>query len=118
MKTIRTFADIEKLKEMGTIPIEYVTAIESEFLDWFEAEGTGESQKEFEMPQHTCMYHLEDNHDIAFLSNQILDIEYVEKEELEDCNYFRIGLMNDHEMNLVYFLEGTLEQRFEEWLER
>lgn len=118
MKTIKTMADLESLRRMGRIPLEYVNAIESEFLNWFEAEGAGESIMAFEMPQHACMYHLEDKNDTPFLSNQILNIEYVEKEELKDCTYFRIGIMNDHQMNLVYFLEGTLDQKFEKWLER
>ena len=110
--------DLERLKEMGRIPLEYVSVIESEFMNWFEAEGAGESLMTFEMSHHACMYHLEDNNDTTFLSNQILNIEFVEEEELEDCVYFRIGLMNDHQMNMVYFLEGTLDQKFEEWLER
>lgn len=118
MITIRTIADLERLKEMGGIPLEYLSIIESEFLDWFEAEGTGESLDMFEIPHHACMFHLEDNNDTAFLSNQIINIEYVEKEEFKDCHYFRIGLMNDHQMNLVYFLEGTLDKGFEEWLKR
>ena len=118
MIRIRRISEIERLKELGRIPLEYVKAIESEFVTWFEAEGTGESLIEVEMPQHACMYHLEDKNDITFLSNQILNIEFVEKEELPDCVYFRIGIMNDHQMNLVYFLEGTLEQRFERWLEQ
>lgn len=43
MKTIRTIKDLEKIKEMGRNTLEYVAAIESEFMTWFEAEGTGES---------------------------------------------------------------------------
>lgn len=43
MKTIRTIADIERLKEMGRIPLEYIKVIESEFVEWFEADGGGES---------------------------------------------------------------------------
>lgn len=72
MKTIRTIADLKRFKEMGSIPLEYVTAIELEFVDWFRAEGTGESLIIFEMQHHA---------------------------------------LNDHQMALVYFPVGTLDQR-------
>lgn len=118
MKRIRKITDIEELKEMGSIPLDYVTVIESEFITWFEAEGVGDSLDEFEMPQYACMYHLDDKHDTTFLSIQKVNIEFVEKEELKGCAYFRIGIMNDHQMNLVYVLEGILDHDFEEWLEQ
>lgn len=63
MKTIRTIADIEELKGMSSIPNEYVSVIESEFNDWFEAEGTDESPMKVEISHHDCMYHLEDQGD-------------------------------------------------------
>lgn len=118
MKIIRTIADLERLKEMGSIPPEYISVVECDFMDWFEAEGTGESLMMFEMPNHACIYHLEDKNDASFLLNQLINIEFVEKDKIKDCSYFRIGVMNDNVMNLVYFLEGTLDQKFEEWLQR
>ncbi|MFJ8065489.1 hypothetical protein ACIQYS_12730 [Psychrobacillus sp. NPDC096426] len=55
MKTIHTIADIEELIEMGSIPLEYVSAIESELSVWFEAEGTGESLMAFGLSDHACI---------------------------------------------------------------
>ncbi|WP_108672461.1 hypothetical protein [Peribacillus acanthi] len=117
MKLIQHLSDIEELKARGSIPIEYLKQIETEFLNWYEAEGMRESLTEFRLPTESCMYHLEEKEDTRFITSQMLNIEYVEKEELNDCTYFRIGLMNDHQMNILFFLEGTIDQQFEKWLQ-
>ncbi|MBG9550261.1 hypothetical protein [Cytobacillus firmus] len=118
MKIIQCIADIEELKSRSTIPLPYLNIIETEFFEWFEAEGNGEPIIAFRLPTHSCIYHLEDEQDTSFIANQILKIEFVEYETAADRKYFRLGLMNEHEMSLVFFLEGTIEQRMEECLKR
>jgi hypothetical protein len=92
--------------------------IESQFLEWYEAENNGESVTTFRLESHSCLYHLESKKDTSFISDQLLHIEFVEYETIEENRYFRIGLMKDHEMSLVYFLKGTIEQKIEGWLRR
>jgi hypothetical protein len=117
MKIIQTIADIEELKARSTIPFIYLKEIEAQFLEWYEAEGEDDELVKFRLPFPSCIYHLEDQEDASFIADHILEIEYIEKEETEECGYFRIGLMKGHQMSLVYFLEGTLGERFEQWLQ-
>lgn len=51
------------------------------------------------------------------LQNYVNDIEYVDIERMGGVKYFRIGIMQDHQMSIIYFLEGTLPYRTEKWLE-
>ncbi|MFD1734995.1 hypothetical protein ACFSCX_00315 [Bacillus salitolerans] len=118
MKMIQHISDIEELKARSSVPIEYIKEIESEFLSWYEAEETGETLIEFRLPTESCMYHLEGKEDAQFIVKQMLHVEYIEKEELVDCSYFRIGIMNDHQMNVLFFVEGTIDKRFEQWLQQ
>ncbi|PKG24282.1 hypothetical protein [Niallia nealsonii] len=118
MKIIKTLSDIEELKARGNIDFNYLKALEEEFINWFEAEGNGELLKSFRLPNWSCIYHLEEKDDANFIASQMLHLEYVEKESKDNCMYFRIGIMNDHQMILLYFLEGTFDSHFEQWLQR
>jgi hypothetical protein len=51
------------------------------------------------------------------LESCVNDIEYVETERMDGMKYFRIGIMQDHQLSVIYFLEGTLPYRTEKWLE-
>lgn len=116
MKQIQCIADIEELKARSNLPLPYLKAIESQFLEWFEAEGAGESITSFRLPNESCIYHVEGEEDTDFIFS-ISGLEFVEKEEAEGWTYFRIGLMNDHQMNLIYILQDTFDQKIEDWLE-
>lgn len=118
MKIIQTLSDIEELKARGNVDLNYLKIIEEEFINWFEAEGNGESLTSFRLQNDSCMYHLEEKEDASFISSQMLSIEFIEKESIEDCGYFRVGIMNDHQMSLIYFLEGTFDSYFEQSLQQ
>lgn len=118
MKKIQTIADIEELKARNTLPHSYTHVLEMQFVEWYEAEGTGVPYAAFQLPNHACIYHLEDETDTGIIMDQMLNVEFVEIEEVDGWKYFRIGLMHDHQMNLIYFLEGTLARKIENWLER
>ncbi|MFD2679255.1 hypothetical protein [Bacillus seohaeanensis] len=117
MKRIQTIADIEALKIQSNIAKSFLNVVELEFMNWFEAEGTEESLTSFRLPNHACIYYLEGERDTSFIANQSLFIEYVEKEVTDDCTYFRIGIMNDHEMSVIFFVEGMLDEQFEQSLQ-
>lgn len=116
MKIIQSIADIEKLKERSALPTKYIKIIEDQFLEWYESENEGEPLVSFRLPNHTCMYHLENENDGEFIYKQLIHLEFVDVEENEEVKYLRMGIMDDHQMHLVYVLEGTLEPSFEEWL--
>jgi hypothetical protein len=118
MKRIQTIADVEVLKGNINIPKDYLEIIETEFMNWFEAEGIDESLKSFQLPNHSCIYHLEDKQDTSFITNQILFMEYAEKETVKDCTYYRIGIMSDHQMIVAFFIKGTLDEQFEKYLDQ
>ncbi|UGB30587.1 hypothetical protein [Metabacillus sp. B2-18] len=118
MKMIQTIADIKELKAMNSIPLGYLKVIENELINWFEAEGECELLTSFRLPSYSCIYHLEDDKDGNFIEDQIINIEFIEKEVTSDCSYYRIGMMNDHQMSLFFFVEGTLSFKNEQWLLR
>lgn len=113
---IQTLSDIEELKARNILPLSYLQVIEKEFHERYEAESTSETITAFRLPHESCIYHLEQEEDEDFLLRHLKDFEYVETERLDGFMYFRIGVMNGHEMNLIYFLEDTLNSELEQWL--
>ena len=111
MKRIQTYADIKALKE-GNLPSFYTKEIEQLFLGMFKADGEGESLYTFSLPTHACIYHLNQSDDKHWLFGLMQQVEFIEVEE----KYFQIGIMEDHQMNIVYFLKGTFSEQIETWL--
>lgn len=99
MKRIQTLLDIEVLKSRESLPSGYISVIETQFIEWFEADGENDSLDIFELPNHACIYHLEES-DMKLIMDQITDVEFVETEEVEGWTYFRVGLMQDHQIGL------------------
>ncbi|WP_156505903.1 hypothetical protein [Bacillus sp. SJS] len=118
MERVTRFLNISELETKGTFPHLFIDIVKMQFLDWYKAEGTGESLEDFCLSSSSCIYILETEKDDQFLLQNLLDIEFVEREECKGCVYFRIGFMNDHQMNLVYFLEGSIGDRLEKWLQQ
>lgn len=116
MKRIQTMADVHALKAEEHLPSFYVEEIKNQFLTWYEAENEGESVDNFSLLNHSCIYHFDEEKDMQFIIDCIANVEYVEVENIEGQKYFRIGLMQDHQMSIIYFLEGTLPRRIEMWL--
>ncbi|WDH82265.1 hypothetical protein [Paenibacillus urinalis] len=117
MKMIQSIYDIEELEAGGNIPLSYISVVRTQFEEWYESDHTDECLTEFRLPAESCIHHLEEEKDAKFILDQLIHVEYVETEEVQDCRYFRIGIMTDHQMNLVFFIEGTLSSRIEQWLQ-
>lgn len=111
MKRIQTFGDIEALKQEN-LPSSYIKEIKQQFQSMFKADGEGESLHTFSLPIHACIYHLNESNDIEWLLDLMEQVEFIEVEK----EYFRIGLMEDHQMNILYFLIGTFSEEMERWL--
>lgn len=117
MKVIRTLADVQSLKNEECLPSFYVEEIYHQFLGSYEAMAEDEAMEEFVLPLHACIYHFNHADDWQMLEELVHYIEYVDTEVVEGRKYFRIGIMQDHEMSVIYFLEGTLPEKTEKWLE-
>lgn len=117
MKVIQSWADVQSLTEDEHLPSFYVEEIEKQFLLWYESENNGESIQDFFLPRESCIYHFNHVKDIEVLQKYVNNIEYIEAKTIKDEKYFRIGIMEDHQMSLIYFVEGTLPYKTEKWLE-
>lgn len=117
MKVIQTLADVQALERDEHLPSFYIEEIKNQFLLWYEAENEGEEIKDFSLPSYACICHFNHSNDGRMLQNYVNDIEYVDIERMDGVKYFRIGIMQDHQMSIIYFLEGTLPYRTEKWLE-
>lgn len=116
MKRIQTMADVHALEADEQLPSFYVREIKDQFIMWHEAEGEGESIDSFCLPNHACIYHLDERDDMHFIMDNFIHVEYVETEQVGNHMYFRVGMMQDHQMSVLYFMEGTLPRRIELWL--
>jgi len=117
MKVIQTLADVQSLKNDERLPSFYVEEIYNQFLWTYESVAEGEAIDDFSLEPHACIYHFDDETDLQMLMNFAESIEYVDTEVVGGFKYFRIGIMRDHEMSVIYFLEGTLPDKTEKWLE-
>jgi len=117
MKIIQTLADVQSLKNDECLPSFYVEEIYHQFLGSYEAMAEDEAIEEFVLPLQACIYHFNHLNDREMLEELANHIEYVDTEVVERLKYFRIGIMQDHEMSVIYFLEGTLPNKTEKWLE-
>lgn len=117
MKVIRTLADVHSLKDDERLPSFYFKEIYNQFLGSFEAMADDEDIDSFSLPAHACIYHFNHESDWQMLPKLVNNIEYVDTVIADGVKYFRIGVMQDHEMSVIYFIEGTLPYKTEKWLE-
>ncbi|KMY55627.1 hypothetical protein AC623_18225 [Bacillus sp. FJAT-27231] len=115
---IQALADIEALKVFSILPLPYIKVIEEQFLEWYEARNNGESAMVFRLPSESCLLHLEDESDTQLLLNHLIKVISIDYKEIEDLKYYRMELLDNHQLNLIYFLEGTLHPRLEKWLRK
>jgi len=117
MIKIQTLADVQSLANDECLPHFYIEEINEQFRWFYEAENEGEEIEEFSLSAQACIYHFNDEKDRQMLEKQVDAIEYVDMEEIDEAKYFRIGIMQDHQMSVIYFLAGTLPIDVEKCLE-
>lgn len=115
MIKIQTITDLNALKQQEHVPNSFFEEIEQQFLAW-NKELNGEVLDEFSLPPEACMYHFDRQDDVEILFKHVHEIEYVDVEEINDTKFFRIGLMQDHQMSLIFVLADNLPQDIKEWL--
>lgn len=117
MKVIQTMADVQSLKDDERLTSFYFDEIYNQFLWTYKSVAEGEAIDDFSLEPHTCIYHFNDETDLQMLMNFAENIEYVDTQVVRGIKYFRIGIMQDHEMSVIYLLECTLPYKTERWLE-
>jgi|SRR5699024_8540254 len=117
MRVIRTLADVQSLKDDERLPSFYFEEIYNQFLWTYESVAEGEAIDDFSLAPHTCIYHFDEEDDLQMLEKFAESIEYVDTQVIEGLKYFRIGIMQDHEISVIYFLEGILPYKTEKWLD-
>lgn len=117
MQRIQSIADIQQLQQKQQFPNPYLEILYQQFKQWFEATSEYDDLLTFQLPTYACIYHLDNEEDTGFLMDQIIHVEYVETDKVDGMKYFRIGLMQDNHMSLIFFPEGTLAPKIEKWLE-
>lgn len=117
MIVIRTMADVQSLKDDGRLPSFYIEEIYNQFLGTYEAVAESEDIDDFSLAPYACIYHFNEESDLEMLVKLTKNIEYVDTEVIDGTKFFRIGIMQDHEMSVIYFLENTLPYKTENWLE-
>src|SRR5699024_483428 len=117
MRVIQTLADVQSLKDDEHLPSFYVEEIYNQFLWSYKAVAEREAIDDFSLEPYACIYHFDDENDLQVLEKFTQSIEYVDTEVIEGIKYFRIGIMQEHEVSVIYFLEGTLPDKAEKGLE-
>lgn len=117
MRIIQTLADVQALANDEHLPTFYIEEIKSQFLLWYESENDGEKVHEFTLPPHTAIYHLNQREDAKMIEEHVGDIEFTDIGRMGEMKYFRIGIMCDHQMSVIYVLKGTLPYETESWLD-
>ncbi|HLR42519.1 MAG TPA: hypothetical protein VK067_04640 [Pseudogracilibacillus sp.] len=117
MIMIQTLADVHSLKDDECLPSFYIKEIYHQFIGSYESMANDEEIDSFSLPSYACIYHFNDVNDWQMLQGLLENIEYVDTEIVDEVKYFRIGIMQDYEMSVIYFLEGTLPYKTEKWLE-
>src|SRR5690625_7912423 len=110
MKVIQSLADVQALERDEHLPSFYMEEIKNQFHLWYEAENIGEEIQDFSLTSWACIYHFNDVEDSRMLESCVNDIEYVETERRDGMKYFSIGIMQEHQVSVIYFLAVTIPQ--------
>src|SRR5699024_1762414 len=117
MIVIQTMADVQSLKDDEHLPSFYIEEIRNQFLGTYEAVAESEKIDNFSLAPNACIYHFNKERDLEMLVKFTVNIEYVDIEIVDGTKFFHIGIMQDHEMSIIYFSENTLPYQTEKWLE-
>ena len=129
MRVIKTFEDLELLENTEVLNEEYLQWIINYFLQLFEALGrNGETLDQFRLgwlEGFVLVLEQGDNlRDMSLFGLNPADdgllgcpLEYVEKYELENITFYKLGIMFDNESLLSVFSEvGAHDEEIEDYL--
>jgi hypothetical protein len=106
--------DVYKLR--AKLPVRIVDYLEEEFIELYEYLSNGESLEEFSLEAQQYMTILQEKREIQRLLEERLDIEFVERIELETLTIYRIGIRRSDDIQLYYCIGGIFGKEIEKSL--
>jgi len=127
MKTIKTMADLKRLKEKGELGKAYMNFLEEYFLQLFESFGEGEDLDSFRLERDGYIVilgprdNLRELRNVGFKDGGLFGTfpEYIEKETLTDGKQlWKVALFHGSGTMQIFFSQlGELDAEAEAWME-
>lgn len=117
MRIIHCLSDIEYLRAEKTLPIALIKEIEQDFLGIYEAENHDDIYLlNFRLPLVQALFVFEKGDDLIERLNNMFELEYIEKNTIEEIDYYRCALRKGEFIQLYYSLVNIHNAKTEEWL--
>jgi hypothetical protein len=114
MKLIKTYDDVQQLKESSTLPNTFLLYLEWEWNDLYGAFSDDEEKEKFSLEQHGKQMVLEAGDSLPKGLGEIYWPEYVEKVQVDEVDIYRMYVMEMEGHGILYYwLEGTLDKESE-----
>ncbi len=110
MNRISSHDDVAAINESGQVPLSYLSSLEFQcnLIQKISPTKTREGLVQ--------LIHLTDEEDVSFVGEQLINAKTVEFIENNGESFFRINIENGNQLFILYFLSGTLPEKFETWL--
>ena len=117
MRIIQCLSDIEYLRAVNRLQMPLIKEITRDFLEFYEAEDQDDIYLlNFRLPLVQALFVLEKGDDVIGMLNDPFALEFVEKVEIDETEYYRCGLRKGPYIQLYYSLENSHNAEIEEWL--
>jgi hypothetical protein len=114
LEIIAIVQDVYRLR--AKLPVRMVDYLEEEFIGLYEYLSNGGNLEEFSLEAQQCMTILQEKREIEQLLEERLDIEFVERIELESLGVYRIGVRRSDDIQLYYCIAGIFGKQIEKSL--
>ncbi|RKQ12141.1 hypothetical protein [Ureibacillus endophyticus] len=117
MRIIQCLSDIEYLRAENKLPMPLIKEIEQDFLGIYEAENHDNIYLlNYRFPLMQALFVLEKGDDVIGRFSDPFALEFVEKVEIGEVEYYRCGLRKGPFIQLYYSLMNSHKAEIEEWL--
>lgn len=118
MRIIQCLSDIEYLRAVNRLPMALIKEITQDLLGIYEAEDQDDIYLlNFRLPLMQALFVLEKDDDVVERFNDPFSlVEYVEKVEIDETEYYRCGLRKGPYIQLYYSLVNSHNAETEKWL--
>ncbi|MEI2368774.1 hypothetical protein [Niallia circulans] len=105
MKKIQQIKELLALKQ--ELQEDLMQYLEEEFFGLYEYLNNGEKLEDFILPDYQNMVILEEDKEIDKILSRTLDVEFVDRVELNTVTVIRIGLNCEEDIQLSYVIESN-----------
>lgn len=105
MKKIQQIKELLALKQ--ELQKDLMQYLEEEFFGLYEYLNNGEKLEDFILPDYQNMVILEGDEEIDKILSRTLDVEFVDRVELNSVTVIRIGLNCEEDIQLSYAIESN-----------